>query len=214
MIILGVFTAALRQKTNTPRPTAGQEQDFRKAITCMQYLTDFALLSRYRSHTDSTIGYMQEYLQQFYRTKDVFLRYRASKVAKAKANIVPKELMAQTTARRLKENANRRTAAQKACALAEDREERAYIVNQALAEYSHFNFPKIYLLMHWSHQISQYGSLPQFSTEICEASHKLLKKAYRRSNHIDSIPLIIKEYGRAHSIAVKELEIEAWAAEN
>jgi len=50
--------------------------------------------------------------------------------------------------------------------------------------------------------------------EICEASHKPLKEVYRRSNHIDSIPQISKEYGRAHSIAVKELEIEAWAVEN
>jgi len=35
IIILEVFTAALHQKTNTPRSTAGQEQDFRKAITCV-----------------------------------------------------------------------------------------------------------------------------------------------------------------------------------
>jgi len=60
MIILGVLMAALRRKTNTPRPTAGQEPDFRKAITCVWYLTDFALLFRYRSHTYSTIGYIQE----------------------------------------------------------------------------------------------------------------------------------------------------------
>jgi len=45
--------------------------------------------------------------------------------------------------------------------------------------------------------------------EICKASHKPLKEAYRWSNHIDSIPQTIKGYGRAHSIAVKELEIEA-----
>jgi len=87
-------------------------------------------------------------------------------------------------------------------------------VNQALIEDSHFNFLKIHLLMHWSDQISQYGSLSQFSMEICKISHKPLKEAYRQSNHIDSIPLIIEGYGRAHSIAVKELEIEAWAVEN
>jgi len=50
--------------------------------------------------------------------------------------------------------------------------------------------------------------------EICETSHKPLKEAYRRSNHNDSILQTIKGYGRAHSIAVKELEIEAWGAEN
>jgi len=156
---------------------------------------------------------MEEYLQQFHKTKDVFLRYRGGKVAKAKANMVSKELNAETTAHRREEKANGRTASPKARALAEDREERAYLVNQALVEDSHFNFRKIHLLMHWSDQISQYGSLPQFSTEICEASHKALKEAYRWSNHIDSIPQIIQGYSQAHSIAVKELEIEAWEVE-
>jgi len=144
----------------------------------------------------------------------VFLRYRAGKVAKAKADMASKELTAQTTARRLEEKPNGRMVAQKARALAEDREECAYLVNQALVEDSHFNFPKIHLLMYWSDQISLYGSLPQFSMEIYEASHKPLKEAYRWSNHIDSIPQIMKGYDRAHSITVKELEIEAWAAEN
>jgi len=63
MVILRVFTAGLRRKTGTQRLTSGQEQEFKKAITCVRYLTDFALLSRYRSHTDSTIRYMRQYLE-------------------------------------------------------------------------------------------------------------------------------------------------------
>jgi len=69
-------------------------------------------------------------------------------------------------------------------------------------------------MMHWANQISCYGSLPQFSTEICETSHKVFKEAYRRSNHLYSIPQIIKGYGRAHNLAVRELEIAAWADED
>ena len=57
-------------------------------------------------------------------------------------------------ARRLEEKANGHMATQKAHTLVEDREEYAYLVNQALVEDSHFNFPKIHLLMHWSDQIS------------------------------------------------------------
>ena len=68
--------------------------------------------------------------------------------------------------------------------------------------------------MHLCDQISQCGSLHQFPTEICEASYKPLKEAYCRSNHIDSMPQIITGCSRAHSIAVTELEIEAWAAED
>jgi hypothetical protein len=123
MVILGVFTAALRRKTGTQRPTAGQEKEFKRAITCVRYLTDFALLSRYRSHTDSTIGYMRQYLQRFHASKDVFLRYRASKSAKARADVVSKELTEANKSRNEKANANGRTATQKARAAAEDKEE-------------------------------------------------------------------------------------------
>ena len=130
-------------------------------------------------------------------------------MGKAKADMISKRLNAQTMARRLEEKGNGHTAAWKARTLAENREECAYLVNQALAQDSHLNFPKIHLLMHRSDQISQYSSLPQISIEICKASYKPLKKAHCRSNHIDSMSQIIKEYGYAHSITVKELEIEA-----
>jgi len=82
-------------------------------------------------------------------------------------------------------------------------------MNQVLVEDSHFNFPKMHLIMHWADQISRYSSLPQFSMEICETSHKAFKQAYRRSNHVDSISQIIKNYSRVHNLAVRKLEIAA-----
>ena len=36
IVIVGVFTAALRRTTNATRPTTGQEQYFGKAITCLR----------------------------------------------------------------------------------------------------------------------------------------------------------------------------------
>ncbi|KAF8442651.1 hypothetical protein BGX38DRAFT_1075362, partial [Terfezia claveryi] len=45
-----------------------------------------------------------------------------------------------------------------------------------------FNFPKMHMLSHYSTQITDFGSLPQYSTKITEALHKPLKDAYRRSN--------------------------------
>jgi len=68
--------------------------------------------------------------------------------------------------------------------------------------------------MHWADQISRYSSLPQFSTETCETSYKAFKQAYRRSNHMNSIPQIIKNYSRGYNLAVQELEIAAWADED
>jgi len=92
MVILSVFTDALRRKTDIERPTASQEREFKRAITCIRYLPDFALLSQFRSHTDSTIGYMREHLPEFRRTKYVILRYRATKATKGRADLVSKEL--------------------------------------------------------------------------------------------------------------------------
>ena len=93
-IILAIFTASLPRNTDTTRPTAIQQLEFKKAIKCVQYLTDFALLSRYRSHSESTVQYMRDYLQRFHDTKDEFLRFGASKASKGKADIVSRELTA------------------------------------------------------------------------------------------------------------------------
>ena len=90
----------------------------------------------------------------------------------------------------------------------DDQEERAYRINQALEGDSHFNFPKLHLLSHYADQIAQYGSLPQCSTQIYEASYKLLKYTYRRSNHVDSLPQIIDSYTREHNFAMREMNIE------
>ena len=106
-------------------------------------------------------------------------------------------------------NINGYTTMQKARVAAEDREERVYLINQVLVEDSHFNFSKMHLIMHWADQISYYGSLPQFLTEVCETSHKAFQQAYRCSNHVDSISQIIKNYSRSHNLAVRELEIAA-----
>jgi hypothetical protein len=208
-IILALFTAALRRKNGLPRPTGGQEVEFKKAITCVRYLTDFGLLARYASHTDSTVKYMRNYLRRFHESKGVFLRFRARKAAKAKADEVERELSNRRESR-LQES-DGLSVAQRAHLHDEDQLERRFLINETLEAESDFNFPKIHLLSHYADQISRYGSLPQYSTESCETAHKLFKNAYRRSNHVDAIPQIIQGYMREHSFAIKELNMEAWA---
>jgi len=92
-VLLGVFTAALRRKTGVQALTGGQQQEFKRAILFVRYIPDFALIARYQSHTDSTVQYMRTYLQRFHETKRVFLRYRASKKSRQRADEVSKELM-------------------------------------------------------------------------------------------------------------------------
>lgn len=211
-IILGVFTASLRRKTDLPKPTGAQDQEFKRAIEAVRYLTDFGLLARYRSHTDSTVGYMTTYLRRFHRCKDVFLRYRAGKKARNRADAISKELTEEFASRKASEIPL--TGVKRARVLQDEQEERAYRIAEALEDDSDFNFPKMHMLLHYVDQIKQYGSLPQYSTEICETLHKTFKDAYRRSNHVDSIPQIIQGYTREHNFAVHEMTLKAWGENN
>ncbi|KAF8441110.1 hypothetical protein BGX38DRAFT_1144420 [Terfezia claveryi] len=72
----------------------------------------------------------------------------------------------------------------------------------------------MHLISYFADQIAKYGSLPQYSTEICEVSHKPLKDAYRRTNHINAMPQIIHAYTRAHSFAMRKRNIEQWICDN
>ncbi|KAF8418454.1 hypothetical protein BGX38DRAFT_1109133, partial [Terfezia claveryi] len=123
-----------------------------KAILCVRYITDFILITQYKVHTSGTIQSMKNYLEDFHKYKELFLRFRVSNGA-------------------------------------------------------HYNFPKMHLISHFVDQIAEYGSLPQFSTDICEVLHKPLKDGYRRSNHVNVVPQVIQTYTRAHSFAIREKNI-------
>ncbi|KAF8441129.1 hypothetical protein BGX38DRAFT_1071181, partial [Terfezia claveryi] len=75
---------------------------------------------------------------------------------------------------------------------------------------AYYNFPKMHLISHFMEQIAKYGSLPQYSIEISEASHKPLKDAYHRSNHINALPQILRSYTRTHHFAMRERNLEQW----
>ena len=148
IIILAVFTVSLGTNTDTTHPIAARQWEFKRAIKCIQFLTDSALLSRYRSHSESTVQSMWDYLQWFHDMKNVFLRFRASKASKGKADNVTKELTVQNSKLDDLEKLIEYATDEKACTLLADKQERTFFVNEALVEDSHFNFPKIYLLSH------------------------------------------------------------------
>jgi len=66
---------------------------------------------------------MWEYLQEFDRTEDLFLRYRGTNATKGMAVVVSKELTKRNKSRNVEANAKGPTVAQKARAAAEDRDE-------------------------------------------------------------------------------------------
>ena len=208
-IILAVLTISFCTNTDTTRPTTLQLREFKKAMECVQYLTDFALLLRYQSHNKSTVQYMSDYLQWFHDTKYIFLKFRGSKAFKGKPDIVSKELTAHNRVRDELEKPIERTAVQKVCTLAANKQEHPFLVNKAIVKDLHFNFPKIHLLSDWADQILLYWYLAEYCRKICEVSCKALEDAYRWDNHMDGIPQIIQAYSREHNFMVRPLEMQA-----
>ncbi|KAF8433150.1 hypothetical protein BGX38DRAFT_1290442 [Terfezia claveryi] len=93
---------------------------------------------------------------------------------------------------------------------ADDREERQQAVHEILQQGT-FNFPNLHLLSYYDSQIIDFGTLPQYSTEITEALHKPLKDAYRQSNHVDAAEQILDTVSRDYAIRMQELNLVAWS---
>lgn len=89
---------------------------------------------------------MRTYLQRFHELQDISLWDRASKISRNKADEIPRELTEGIEQRR--ESYKSLTPAQHARLAQDDKEERAWMTNQALVEDSHFNFPKLHMVWH------------------------------------------------------------------
>ncbi|KAF8432512.1 hypothetical protein BGX38DRAFT_1102926, partial [Terfezia claveryi] len=88
-------------------------------------------------------------------------------------------------------------------------QERQGLVTDILGQAT-FNYPKLHLLTHYIQQVIQFGSLPQYSTEITEALHKPLKEAHKGSNRVDTTVQILDTYARDHAFKMLELNLCAW----
>ena len=89
--LLGVLAVALRQ------PNSTQVLPFKRALACVRSLLDFSLMAQYRSHTPETLDYMEQYLNRFHDTKDIFLEFPISKRTRAKVDEQRRELRHQRT---------------------------------------------------------------------------------------------------------------------
>jgi Plavaka transposase len=207
-IILPVFAATLSNLG--PTTTSTQKSAFKEAILCIKALVNFHLMSQYRSHTDATLQYMSNYLDDFHSHKDVFKRFRAGKTSKKLAAALRTQLSAERalerdndeTFRRLSKNAKDRC-------LEEDRIGVETEVEAALKQESHFNFVKMHLLAHFTEHIRDLGHLSNFSAELPEALHRDLKNAFRHSNKINTGPQILRSISRKQAFDYRELNTEA-----
>jgi len=167
-------------------------------------------MAQYQVHTNGTIKSMKDYLQDFYAYKDVFLRFRASKVVKAAAKEAFRDLRKEHSQLLMSDKPQGKTSSKHRKLTQELRLETEELVHDFLTTRTNYNFSKMHLISHFTNQISKYGSLPQYSIEICEASHKPLKDVYRRSNYLNAIPQIIRTYTRVHDFSMREKNFQQW----
>ncbi|KAF8431495.1 hypothetical protein BGX38DRAFT_1146612 [Terfezia claveryi] len=156
---------------------------------------------------------MRDYLEDFHKHKEVFLRFRATKSTKAAVKVASKDLRVEHHCLLVSDELRPATPSKQRKLQQELQLETEELVNETLTSSAHYNFLKMHLISHFVEQIAKYGSLPQYSTEICEASHKPLRDAYCRSNHINALPQILRSYTRAHHFAMRERNLVQWISD-
>ena len=92
----------------------------------------------------------------------------------------------------------------------EDREEENDQCMNLIHSESHFNFIKMYLLIHFNNHIRQFGNIPMYTTEYGELAHnEQIKDPWRRSNKNDVARQILHSYRRRHGIQMRLLTLES-----
>ncbi|KAL0630484.1 hypothetical protein Q9L58_010669, partial [Maublancomyces gigas] len=199
--LLGALMIALR------KPSALEGWAFKHALTCVQALLDFHLMAQYQSHTAEILTYMESYLQSFHNHKDIFLEFRKSKKAKAKATAADKFLRqvqtnaASTAVKPLQASKNRKVAA-------EDKLEKSDQLRNIYRKESHFNFIKIHLSAHFTGHVKPFENIPRYSTEVGEVSRrKQIKVGYRASNRIHYTKQILEHYAYRQTVTLHAMAI-------
>jgi len=196
--ILGVLAVALRQAGGA------QAIPFKSALRCLRALVDFNMMAQYRSHTPDTIAYMEKYLDQFHRMKDILLVFRVTKRTQAKVDKQRKEI------RRQRALMHERVATSQPRQMRDhDRDEEDEMYMDMIHGESHFNLIKMHLLSHFCHHIHQFSNIPMYSTEIGELGDKTqIREGWRQSNKNGAARLIVHSYCCQHAILIRLLNLQ------
>jgi hypothetical protein len=204
--LLGVVTQSLRGGSPAQRPI------FNHAIECTRALLEFYMYTRYKSHDDATLTYMEDALCDFHTFKDVFLLGRVGKQAKAEENTLRTELVKKGKVDE-ETNAQTWTPSKKRGEMSAWWENISHERDVSKELDADFNCPKIHLMSHWVEQIRRYGAMQQYSAERHEQAHKTnLKDSWNASNHnLNYLPQVFTFQHRILCFEVRELNLQALA---
>ena len=178
---------------------------FKCALGCVRPLLNFNMMAQYRSHTPDTIAYMEDYLDQFHRMKDIFLMFHVSKRTQANVDKQRKEI--RWPRRLMREGA---APSQRHEIRDDDRDKANELPMDMINAESHFTFGKMHLLSHFCDHIRQFGNIPMYSTVIGDLAHKTqIKEQWPQSNKNDAEHQIVHSYGHQHAIRLRPLNLES-----
>jgi len=176
-VIVPVFTATLLN------PSASQRIPLTEDLLCIKNIVYFHLMAQYWYHTEATIEYMENHLEEFYHHKDVFSPFRASKSTKKVLEALKKHLTLDKQEEQESDRAwNDLSAAAKHRPVDVDKMQIESEIAQHLVHESDFNFVDMHLLNHYSDCICQLGHLLNVNSELPEKEMMDLKQAYRQLN--------------------------------
>ena len=139
-----------------------------KALECVRSLCELHLVLGQWSHSEYTLGLVQEMIQKFYKSKSAFRDQRVTDAGKRKFDALWDCKLNKARER----------------GWAQARIDREY--EQLRAEVYHFQFPKMHLLSHISESIRWMGSPDNFSTDVSEVLHvEMVKESYRSTNRVN-----------------------------
>jgi len=162
-------------------PSASQRIPFTQALLLVKNIVYFHLMAWYRYHTEATITYMENYLEEFHCHKDVFSRCHASKCTKKVSEALKTQLTLNKPEERESDSAwDNRSAGAKHSRIDEDKTQIGSETAQHLVNQSDFIIVKMHLLNHFSDHIRQLCNLLNVSSELAEKAMIDLKQAYRQ----------------------------------
>jgi len=165
-VIVPVFAVTLLN------PLASQRIPFTRSLLLVKNVVYFHLMAHYRYHTEATIEYMENHLEEFHSHKDVFSRFRPGKCTNKVSKALKKQFNLDKQEERESDPAwNNLSAAAKCSRIDEDEAQIESETAQHLAHESAFNFVMMHLLNHFSDHIRQLCNLLNGSSELTEKSN-------------------------------------------
>lgn len=196
--------AALDASLYNPASPA-QREEFASILNCTRTLIDFHLICQQYLHDDESLKLMDAYLKEFHTAKGVFKRFRLGrKGAKAGKKAVQdyyKEIFGSVPDAK-DPRLRKLTAAQ--------RKQRDSQRDLAESDTCDFNLPKLHLCGHFSSTVRLFGTLPNWSTEITETLHKLLKDYYGSGNKgANYLEQLVTRWSQLRGFGMRRLNLQS-----